>query len=396
MQKPAIVAVGYNRPHCMKRLLESIGKAYYPDQDVTLIVSIDESNLSDAVQKVAEDFEWKYGEKIIRRFPERQGLRNHIIRCGDLSEQYGSVIILEDDLYVSPGFYTYVQQAHARYDDDPRIAGVSLYSNGVNVFSKDRFVPARNQYDNYFGQYIITWGESWSFAQWKKYKEWYLKHEDQLPAVNDAMPEQILRWNRSWGKYFISYMVENNLYYVMAYTSLSTNFSERGEHTAKTGYVTAYQVPLLTQPIEYRFAPFEEGVKYDSFFERMCDVDLTDEINSRDVCFDLGGNRMSALDKKYLLTCKKYDLPVVKTYGLRMRPIEENVLNNIEGVGITLYALNGDVPLNNRKRKRTASEIVMAKAEYEIQGLNYRQLTPYTFSLCLKLLGMKLKSTFKR
>ena len=106
MIKPVIVAVGYNRPHCMKRLLESIGNAEYEIDDVTLIISIDESNKSDLVQKVAEDFDWKHGEKIIRRFPERQGLKKHIIQCGDLSEKYGAVIILEDDLYVSPGFYS--------------------------------------------------------------------------------------------------------------------------------------------------------------------------------------------------------------------------------------------------------------------------------------------------
>jgi len=360
----------------MRRLLESIGKAVYPSNDITLIVSIDESDKSDLVEEVARAFTWEHGEKIIRRFPQRQGLRNHITQCGDLSEQYGAVIILEDDLYVSPGFYSYAQQAHARYDDDPRIAGVSLYSNGVNVFSCDRFVPAKDRYDNFFGQYIITWGQSWSFDQWKRYKAWFLEHEDRLPAINDAMPLEILKWTQSWGKYFISYMVENDLYYVVPYAALSTNFSELGEHKVYADYETAYQVPLLAQPMDYRFAPFDEGVKYDCFFERIYFGEIEPGISGKDVCFDLYGTRVTPLGKRYLLTCKKYDFPLVKTYGLRMRPMEENVLNRIEGDDISLYRIRGDEVLAKRERRGASSETVPARIQYEVQGLRRRQLAP--------------------
>ena len=80
---PAIVAVGYNRPDGMKRLLESIGRAKYNVSNVPLIISIDESNRSDEVEQVAKNFQWNYGPKEIRRFPERQGLRKHIVQCGD-------------------------------------------------------------------------------------------------------------------------------------------------------------------------------------------------------------------------------------------------------------------------------------------------------------------------
>ena len=72
MIKPAIVAVGYNRPEGIRRLLESIGRAKYECDNIPLIVSIDESNKSDEVEKVAQDFTWAYGTKEIRRYPERQ------------------------------------------------------------------------------------------------------------------------------------------------------------------------------------------------------------------------------------------------------------------------------------------------------------------------------------
>lgn len=382
--KPAIVAVGYNRPKCMKRLLDSIGNACYSETNITLIVSIDESAKSDEVQKVAEDFNWVHGKKIIRRFPRRQGLKQHIIQCGDLSNEYGSVIILEDDLVVSPGFYSYAQQAHDYYDNDERIAGVSLYANSENIFVRYRFMPVKNAYDVYFGQYIVTWGQSWSSMQWNRFKEWFLKHEEKMPAANDAMPREILEWTRSWGKYFISYMVENNLFYVIPYTALSTNFSEQGEHRSVEGYQTAYQVRLLTEPMTYRFCMFEDGIKYDSFFERIPGKDsFIDGIDNAELCIDLNGNRVSALGKKYLLTCKSYQLPLVRTYGLRMRPIDDNITYSIEGHGINLYQIDRKIDLIPRSEKRRPYVYDAERIRYEAYGMTWRQLLPYI----RKLLG---------
>lgn len=396
MIKPAIVAVGYNRPQCMKRLLDSIGQAVFDDSDIPLIVSIDESDRSDEVQKVAEDFQWQYGEKIIRRFPERQGLRSHIIQCGDLSDKYGAVIILEDDLYVSPGFYTYVQQAQEFYFQEERVAGVSLYSNGVNVFCHDRFVPEKNRFDTYFGQYIITWGESWTAKQWHRYKEWYIKHENCLPAVNNNMPSEILRWTRSWGKYFISYMVDQDLFYIMPYTALSTNFSEKGEHRTNVGYETAYQVPLLMDCQHYSFPSFDEGVKYDSFFERRIGSEIEPGILGNDICFDLYGTRCTALNHHYLLSMKKYDFPVIKTYGLRMRPMETNVLRKVDGDGIYLYKIEPNIKLNNGVNAKNSSELTIDRIRYEMQGLRRKQITHYLKYLYKDLFLRKIRGVFSR
>jgi len=396
MIKPVIVAVGYNRPHCMKRLLESIGKAEYKTDDITLVVSIDESNKSNEVEAVARRFVWSHGEKIIRRFPERQGLKYHIIQCGDLSEQYGAAIILEDDLYVSPGFYSYVCQAQEYYADNEKIAGVALYSNALNTFSQDRFIPTRNKYDTYLGQYSITWGQSWSSKQWKNFKKWFCENDGKLPAMNDKMPLEILKWTRSWGKYFISYMVEKDLYYVVPYTALSSNFSEQGEHNLDKGYENAYQVSLLQSSMEYRFPSFEEAVKYDSFFERQYDKEILPGVPGSDVCFDLYGMRVSPVGKNYLLSCKKYDFPIIKTFGLRMRPQEQNVIDGVEGDGIYLYKVNGDEKLYCGKRRKGSSELVAAKAKYEVQGLTRKVLFPHTIRLYQEAINRKIRKIFHK
>ena len=125
--KPAIVVVAFNRPDSLKRLLGSLKKGHYPD-DIKLIISIDHSPDNSPVVDCANDFEWNAGEKEIIIHPENLGLRRHILSCGDLSYKYGSVIILEDDLFVSPFFYQYSLDALDFYKDKDDIAGIGLFN----------------------------------------------------------------------------------------------------------------------------------------------------------------------------------------------------------------------------------------------------------------------------
>ena len=290
--KPAIVVVGYNRPEAIKRLLISINNAYYMFDDIPLFVSIDECELSNEVEKVVRDMEWKHGDIIIRRFKNRQGLRRHIIQCGDLSEKYGAVIILEDDLVVSPSFYQFTYEAVNFYRNNQQICGISLYSHAWNGYAGISFMPMQNQYDVYMGQFSISWGQCWTAAQWKSFKEWYAENENKLPKENFSMPSNILTWNdQSWGKYFASYLVEKNLYYIIPYVSMSTNFSEAGQHCSQSN--ATYQVSLLVGlKRNYLFPEVIDAVKYDIFFERIFDNITIAEIDGNDICVNLNSSKL--------------------------------------------------------------------------------------------------------
>ena len=165
--QPAIISVAYNRPHSLNRLLGSLKRANYAGaKDVTLIISIDKSN-NDNVYAVASDFEWPHGEKKIIRHEQNIGLRKHIISCGDLSDVYGSVIIFEDDMYVGPGFYSFARQALEKYINDPKIAGISLYSYTHNEFARAPFMPVADGFDAYFMQVPSSYGQIWTQKQWE-------------------------------------------------------------------------------------------------------------------------------------------------------------------------------------------------------------------------------------
>lgn len=380
MIKPAIVAVGYNRPEGIRRLLDSIGRAKFEYNDIPLIVSIDESNKSDDVEMVARQFEWKYGTKEIRRYPKRQGLRKHIVQCGDLSEKYGGVIILEDDLIVSEDFYTYVCKAHEAYSSNKEVCGVALYSYSYNVFTHYTFIPTPTDCDVFLGGMIVTWGQSWTYDQWRNFKNWYLAHEDKLPALNPKIPRDISSWTRSWGRYFASYMAENGLSYIYPVIARSTCFSDFGEHN-KTGLPFTYvQVPLMHGiPKEYRFGNIENLERYDPFYERvLSENEIVAGIPGNRICMDLNNMKNNAGEKEYVITNQKLPFTKIASFGLTLRPIALNVIENTPGDQIFMYRLsNREKTIRPWDGKRPTYPADLRRLKYEYHDAPWRSLLYY-------------------
>lgn len=363
--KPAIVVVAYNRCESLNRLLDSIGNARFLSNDVPLVISIDYSNVNEKILEIANAFEWKYGEKRIINHSSNLGLRKHILKCGDLSKEFGAVIILEDDLVVAPDFYNYVCCAQDYYKNDENIAGVSLYSHEWNGYVRKPFEPIAGNGDVYFGQFSITWGQSWTWKQWNLFKSWYSEHQE-LKKQNN-MPDNIWKWSvHSWGKYFVYYILEKNKFYVIPYKSMTTCFSEEGVHTGNM--LLDNQVALFMGNKKYEFPKFEEGMHYDIYFENM---DLVDTLNSdvfdkENMCIDLYAKKEIQSEKvKYLLSTRKMEAPIIKKFGLQMRPWELNVIYNIKGEGIYLYQLDANI---SKKKHIDSFEVL----NYVAKGMSWQ------------------------
>lgn len=376
--KPAIVVVAYRRLETLDRLLKSIEAAIYPSNNITLIISIDFHPENQQVVQCAEKFVWKHGEKIVKKHENNLGLRNHIIECGDYSLKYGSIILLEDDEIVAPSFYEYARLAHEYYDEDDRIAGISLYAHEWNAYAGKKFQPIRKGGDVYFSQFSCTWGQSWSSKQWAAFKSWYernpeIKQDEQLPAP-------IYKWKNSWGKYFVRYIVENNKYYVMPYKPVSTVYGEIGTHASIPQFDV--QIALYWGDPEWKFIPFDEGQHYDTFFEN---IDLKKILANRfrieisDICIDiyaLPGRQYG--NKRYILTTCKLDSHIMESYDLNMRPQEINVLMDIRGEGIFLYDTSRHI-VNRRYRKDF-------RLEYDLGGVRGMDALLYSVEHCWKVL----------
>lgn len=333
MEKIAIVTVAYNRIDSLKRLLSSLEKAFY-DRDVDLIISIDKSN-TDKVELFADNYIWNYGKKIVDKHVENFGLRKHMLSLGKWFDSYDALVVLEDDVVVAPSFYTYASQCVEKYKDNSNIAGISLYTFEVNHLNQTPFLPLKSAYDVYFMNYAMSWGEVWMKKQWNEFYSWYAEHQD-FPQLQHV-PERVCNMGpKSWLKYHIRYCIEQNKYFVYPYHALSTNYSDIGTHNKDKSAL--FQVALQQGIVSNWRLPSEthESVCYDGFFENKGILNTLQK-SYADLCVDLNGLKRGAKNHRYWLSMQKHNYRIIESYGLMLRPTENNIIENIEGNDIFLY-----------------------------------------------------------
>lgn len=334
--KPAIVVVTYNRPNSLKRLLDSLAAANYEDNDVPLIISIDKAKDDKGVLKIAEDFKWHHGSKRLIKYESNLGLRKHILNCGDLSSEYKAVIVLEDDLVVSPEFYKYSCQASDYYKDNEKIAQISLFNYEINEYAHNKpFQPLKDDSDVYYVGTPSSWGELWTEKQWSKFRSWYDNKEYENVDYSKILPDVILRWpETSWKKYYAMYMAEKQLFAVYPRAALSTNMSDVGTHYKEQN--NFQQVNLMYEfNRNFIFKPLEDSkCKYDSFMESL---NIKSFIKEQDIAVDYFGCKNNFVKNRYLLSTEQLPYKIINSWALRMRPYELNIIYNIEGNGIFLY-----------------------------------------------------------
>ena len=363
--KYGIIAVGYNRPKSLHRLIASVISAEYGSEDIDLIISIDKSSNQDQVVEAIKDTNWKHGDfKLIQR-EARMGLRKHILACGDMVEQYDAIVVLEDDLVLSPFFFDYVKETVSKYLDDNKIGGISLYKHETHPGVHRPFVPDCNGFDAYLMQFAQSWGQCWTKAMWLGFKKWYKENENADLGRDSTLPAYITSWNaQSWLKYFMRYLVETDKYFVYPYVSLSTNASDVGEHNTNAN--NDYQVPLLAGRKHYRLPDFIEAVRYDVYFERQYIEDqIFVEYKGKKI-LDLYGQKRDFDGAKYLISTQSMSYKTEKVFQIKFRPQEQNCFRPEDGKDVFLYNLTekGEKPVTN--------PINMTR--YDVRAISWKRL----------------------
>ena len=332
-----IVVVGYNRPKSLSRLLNSLAAAQY-HKEVELIISIDDGKNNTDVCDIAEKYEWKHGKKTILVQESHLGLKRHVIQCGDLSRQFDGVVLLEDDLLVSPVFYSFAQQAFDFYRNEPLVSGISLYSHRFNETAFLPFTPIIDGSDVFFMQVPASWGTVWGCDQWRTFKQFYTRFEsNEINKDKIVVPGDVLSWpDSSWKNAFFYYLIETDKYIVYPRESLTTNFGDAGVHMKDN---RAFQVPLQYSDKFFSFINCDESLaKYDAFCEII--PESLNRVNSNfknyNYIVDLYGMKpVSALTGEYVLTTKKVN-SALSTFGKEMLPLESNVIHQVAGSDIRL------------------------------------------------------------
>ena len=350
---PAIAIAAYKRSRSLTRLLDSLANADYTGySEIVLIISIDRSD-SQAALEVAQKFEWQYGEKKLVHHSRNLGLKRNVLFCGDLSDKYGSVIVLEDDLYVARNFYGYTCQALEYYQNSTAIAGISLYAYCYNEYAKTRFIPVDDGYDNYFFQSASSWGQAWTRTQWQGFRQWYEIHQNTAIGEGEILPARVISWlpERSWKQFFIRYMVAANKYFVVPRISLSTNFAEVGDHI--TSVTNNYQSPLLIGKKNWNFSHLDESKSiYDVYFEMTpnCLKKNNPYFEQFDLECDLYGTKqLDRLRAKHTITIRNAE-DAIASFDLRLIPHELNLIYQLEGSLINLVKTDSALGLSYRKK----------------------------------------------
>lgn len=348
----AIVVTAYNRAEPLTKLLESLSQIKTQYYSIPLIISIDNQGTSE-VNKVAKEFEWKYGEKQVVIHSEKKGLRAHFIWAGDQTEKFDNVLFLEDDLYVSPYVVDFVEFVIKKYENDERISAASLYNPILCEFDKTKFYQYQDGYDNYFFQHPY-WGNVWFKEPWKEFKKW-LKNYKYVP---EKLPENVQNWKEtSFKKLYVQYLIEMNRYVVYPRVSYVTNMGETGLHS-KFDF-NQFQTVVQQGKALFNYSSFDESdCVYDAFFEMSSHVikKLNPELNNYNFVMDTRGLH-SYYGTEYTLTSRK-TTHAVKTFGKRFRPVETNVILNCKGNGLSLSKVEDIIYDSNFEKHYIVNDVL--------------------------------------
>ena len=369
MKKIGICIVAYNRVDSLKRLFQSLDNAQY-DQNVDLFVSIDKSD-SLEVAEYSKSFDWRNGSYNVIEHPQNLGLRRHILKCGELLSDYDALVVLEDDIIVSPNFMSFTIQCVEKYYDVQDVAGISLYSYNTNYLTSMPFNPLKGSCDVYAMNCAQSWGQVWMKNQWSAFMDWYKVNSEDFSS--QSLPNDLNTWPKSsWLKYHTRYCIEQNKFFIYPYYSLSSNNSDIGEHVTKKSNLFQSKMQYHIQK-EYALPAFDEIViKYDGFFEPLFLASSLGISQSR-LCVDLNGIKNRLLYKNYLLSCKKLDYKIVKTFARDYKPIEMNILMDNRGEGVFLY----DTSITQKNNAKISLEA------------EYKNTYGYAFEHMFKIMGIR-------
>lgn len=332
----AIVIPCFKRVKSVIDLCDTLLAADYLGDKVDIVFSIDFSGARD-VFDFAQSFKWKFGEKKVIQHSHNIGLRNNILFCGDLTNEYDAVIILEDDLEVMSSFYRYAKQAAVFYDDDEKIAGISIYTYHLEEITMTEFHPCYEGYDGCLIQWASSWGQLWTKKQWMGFRKWYDGKKD-ISTIN--IPSRVKAWKNSWKKFYIAYLTDTDKYYVFPFYSHVYNGNKSGGiHSVNTRGEVLTSSPLDLSSKNYSFAKYDKiQYKYDAFFQ-LQPIILDIEGNKYKCEFDLFGHKEIAKEP-YIITVKSCNRNIIiASFDAGMLPVEQNILRH--KVGDVFHLIKG-------------------------------------------------------
>jgi hypothetical protein len=301
---------------------------------------------SPRVWEWVNQYPWPRGEKHCRLNPKPIGLEENLRQCGNLTQQYGSVIVLEDDCLVAPSFYTFAQQALNFYSKENSVAQISLYQYDIKPNIPVYWHRLHSEYASYFVQKTSTYGQAYTHVQWEGFNE-FLRQPDRNAQINHLLqkgqlPSKYQRYGvNNWELQHNAYMVLHEKGSVWPRLSLSSNQGVVGTHHKTSIDSGLFQTPMLPSVKTFALAPIgPHGLWYDPYAEVhpgvFANILELHGIAPDQTEIDLWGTKpLSISNKPYWLTSKPTTEAIAR-FGMDLKPLETNILWQFPGQGLSL------------------------------------------------------------
>lgn len=322
---------------------------------MNLYISCDGGSSSDVVL-YAQQYHWQYGSCEVILQEKQLGVDLHNLACMRLAEKLGNVVVLEDDLVVSPSFQIYLLAMESLAKTEKSLAGISLYRYPMIEQTHFPFQLVPNDEFVYYQQRPSSNG---CFYTWEMLEPYFTYLASFRNNFGDyKLPQNVLNWgDEVWEKSFYCYLQESGKYLVFPRYSLSTDFADVGVHMQKQTNKYAHQSPLfLGSAIPDPLTIGDSINVFDAFYEISSSVikKYLPELREFDFEVDLNGYKdLSASKFKYALSSKKCIEPMLG-WDRRLKPEVNNVLLNEKGTFYSfgkIESFKGGATKNNLAEK---------------------------------------------
>jgi hypothetical protein len=257
-----VVIFAYNRPAFLKQCVKRLSNCAEAGE-TALFVFCDgpKENASAAeLQAVAQTHE---AAKSIKGFKSVQvnlnkvneGLTKSVIAgITKVLSTHSSVIVLEDDLFLSHQFLTFMNAALQRYEHNNQVAGISGFSFPINEVHP----------------YFSRTGSCWGWATYQRVWENFLATKDTL-ALTQIKPEELKTFNvydayyatmyeqqqkglvQSWAiEFYLSYFVQQQVFlFSGANLVVNAGFDGSGAHHKTGNFLTDHNPLKMFEELKY-------------------------------------------------------------------------------------------------------------------------------------------------
>lgn len=170
MKYAPIVLFVYNRPYHTRRTLEALKRNELAAQSDLFIfadgakenATVEQEFQIEETRKVIKEKQWCKNIEIIES-PKNKGLANSIIEgVTKIVNQYGKIIVLEDDLLTGKYFLNYMNEALNKYENNDRVWHITSWRDPI---------ATSNLNGSFFYPVMDCWGWATWANRWQHYKK---------------------------------------------------------------------------------------------------------------------------------------------------------------------------------------------------------------------------------